>query len=123
MYSPDASALGLSHALGHKLGAAYSIPHGITSVGTILAYRIIYLRLSQCLTLSPTVKLMAEIGSEVDKQYLAKTLFYLEASSTGSLDGDVQKLSSLIQQYVSISVHLPRVRSADVSQARNRFGA
>lgn len=27
------SALGLSHALGHKLGAAYSIPHGITSVG------------------------------------------------------------------------------------------
>lgn len=29
-----ASALGLSHALGHKLGAAYSIPHGITSVRT-----------------------------------------------------------------------------------------
>ena len=27
------SALGLSHALGHKLGAAYGIPHGITSVG------------------------------------------------------------------------------------------
>jgi alcohol dehydrogenase class IV len=26
------SALGLSHALGHKLGAAYGIPHGITSV-------------------------------------------------------------------------------------------
>ena len=26
------SAAGLSHALGHKLGAAYSIPHGITSV-------------------------------------------------------------------------------------------
>jgi alcohol dehydrogenase class IV len=26
------SALGLSHALGHKLGAKYSIPHGITSV-------------------------------------------------------------------------------------------
>ncbi|KAJ8696773.1 hypothetical protein PTI98_006613 [Pleurotus ostreatus] len=78
------SALGLSHALGHKLGAAYSIPHGITS----------------CLTLSPTVKLMAEIGSEVDKQYLAKTLFYLESPSTGSLNGDVQKLSSLIQQLV-----------------------
>lgn len=27
------SALGLSHALGHKLGARYGIPHGITSVG------------------------------------------------------------------------------------------
>lgn len=30
--SPSYSALGLSHALGHKLGAAYEIPHGITSV-------------------------------------------------------------------------------------------
>jgi alcohol dehydrogenase class IV len=30
------SALGLSHALGHKLGAAYEIPHGITSVSTFL---------------------------------------------------------------------------------------
>lgn len=29
------SALGLSHALGHKLGAAYSIPHGITSVSNM----------------------------------------------------------------------------------------
>ena len=27
------SALGLSHSLGHKLGATYGIPHGITSVG------------------------------------------------------------------------------------------
>lgn len=26
------SALGISHALGHKLGAKYHIPHGITSV-------------------------------------------------------------------------------------------
>ena len=26
------SALGLSHSLGHKLGATYGIPHGITSV-------------------------------------------------------------------------------------------
>lgn len=29
------SAIGLSHALGHKLGAAYSIPHGITSVSLL----------------------------------------------------------------------------------------
>lgn len=27
-------ALGLSHSLGHKIGARYSIPHGITSVST-----------------------------------------------------------------------------------------
>ena len=26
------TAIGLSHSLGHKLGATYSIPHGITSV-------------------------------------------------------------------------------------------
>lgn len=30
----DDRAVGLSHALGHKLGAAYGIPHGITSVST-----------------------------------------------------------------------------------------
>ena len=30
------SALGLSHALGHKLGATYGIPHGITSVSVDL---------------------------------------------------------------------------------------
>ncbi|KAJ8515275.1 hypothetical protein ONZ45_g7278 [Pleurotus djamor] len=78
------SALGLSHALGHKLGARYSIPHGITS----------------CLTLSPTVNLMAETASEIDKQYLAKTLFYLGQPSTGSLEGDVRKLSALIHQLV-----------------------
>lgn len=29
---PAGSALGISHALGHKLGAKYHIPHGITSV-------------------------------------------------------------------------------------------
>ncbi|KAL8279055.1 hypothetical protein RQP46_008513 [Phenoliferia psychrophenolica] len=37
------SAYGPSHALGHNLGAAYSIPHGITS----------------CITLSSTIKLLA----------------------------------------------------------------
>ncbi|PWY96964.1 Dehydroquinate synthase-like protein [Testicularia cyperi] len=36
-------ALGLSHGLGHKLGATYSIPHGITS----------------CITLAPTVRFVA----------------------------------------------------------------
>ena len=32
------SALGISHALGHKLGARYHIPHGITSVCWICSY-------------------------------------------------------------------------------------
>ncbi|KAG6820245.1 hypothetical protein H0H93_003409 [Arthromyces matolae] len=78
------SALGLSHALGHKLGAKYGIPHGITS----------------CLTLAPTVALKAEIGSEEDKEWLSKALIYLQEPSTGSMEGDILKLSSLIQKLV-----------------------
>ncbi|KAF7301260.1 ATP-dependent DNA helicase PIF1 [Mycena indigotica] len=74
------SALGLSHALGHKLGAAYSIPHGITS----------------CLTLAPVVALQARTASAADKQALARCLFYLEEPTTGSVEGDVLKLSELI---------------------------
>lgn len=38
------TALGLSHALGHNLGATYSIPHGETS----------------CITLAPTIALLAK---------------------------------------------------------------
>lgn len=79
-YSP----LGLSHALGHKLGARYGIPHGITS----------------CLTLAPTIALKAEIASQEDKEDLAKALFYLRQPSTGSIDGDVRQLSSLIHRLV-----------------------
>ncbi|KAJ3508811.1 hypothetical protein NMY22_g16495 [Coprinellus aureogranulatus] len=78
------SALGISHSLGHKLGARFSIPHGITS----------------CLTLAPTVVMKAEVGSEDDKKWLADALFYLKESSTGSLEGDVLKLAQLIKSLV-----------------------
>jgi hypothetical protein len=40
----------------------------------------------------------AEVGSEDDKKWLAGALFYLNEASTGSLDGDVLKLASLINQ-------------------------
>jgi alcohol dehydrogenase class IV len=79
------SALGLSHALGHRLGATYGIPHGITS----------------CLTLAPTIKLKAKVASEEDKQWLAGALHQLKQTSTGSLEGDVVKLSILIDELVS----------------------
>ncbi|KAF5370688.1 hypothetical protein D9758_002000 [Tetrapyrgos nigripes] len=82
---PTYSALGLSHTLGHKLGAAYSIPHGITS----------------CLTLAPVVKLKAEVASQEDKECLAASLFYLGKPSTGTLEGDVRLLSTLITELVS----------------------
>ncbi|KAF9813692.1 hypothetical protein IEO21_05408 [Rhodonia placenta] len=78
------SALGLSHALGHKLGATYSIPHGITS----------------CLTLGPTVALKAQVASQEDKEWLSKALFYLREQNTISLEGDVLKLSGLINGLV-----------------------
>ncbi|KAG6908034.1 hypothetical protein DXG01_006453 [Tephrocybe rancida] len=83
-HASGALAPGLSHALGHKLGAKYGIPHGITS----------------CLTLAPTVALKAKVASQEDRELLAKTLFYLQQPSTGSVDGDVVKLSSLIHQLV-----------------------
>jgi alcohol dehydrogenase class IV len=79
------SALGLSHALGHKLGARYNIPHGITS----------------CLTLAPTVLLKSEIASEEDKKALAAALFYLQEPSTGSVEGDVRRLAHLIDSLIT----------------------
>jgi len=81
----DSSAGLLSHKLGHKLGATYGVPHGITS----------------CLTLAPTVKLKAKIASEEDKQWLAGTLHQLKRKPTGSVEGDVVKLSVLIDELVS----------------------
>ncbi|KAJ7725073.1 iron-containing alcohol dehydrogenase [Mycena metata] len=78
------SALGMSHALGHRLGAKYGIPHGITS----------------CLTLSPVVAIQSRIASQEDKEYLANTLFYLREPSTGSIEGDILKLSALIDGLV-----------------------
>ncbi|KAH9034829.1 alcohol dehydrogenase IV [Lactarius pseudohatsudake] len=79
------SAIGLSHALGHKLGATYSIPHGFTS----------------CVTLAPTVRLKARIASEEDKQWLAGALYQLHQPTTGSLEGDVLRLGELIDGLVN----------------------
>ncbi|KAJ7179546.1 alcohol dehydrogenase IV [Mycena filopes] len=78
------TALGMSHALGHRLGAAYGIPHGITS----------------CLTLAPVVVIQSRIASKEHKEYLANTLFYLREPSTGSVEGDILRLSALIDGLV-----------------------
>ncbi|KAJ7179558.1 alcohol dehydrogenase IV [Mycena filopes] len=74
----------MSHALGHRLGAKYAIPHGITS----------------CLTLSPVVAIQSRIASKEDQEYLANSLFYLREASTGSIEGDILKLSKLIDGLV-----------------------
>ncbi len=76
--------MGLSHTLGNKLGAKYGIPHGITS----------------CLTLASTVLLKSELASEQDKRTLATALVHLHEPSTGSVDEDVRRLASLINEFV-----------------------
>lgn len=92
------SAIGLSHALGHKLGATYGIPHGITSVSFARTRNEMYDSESfvQCVTLAPTVRLKARIASEEDKQWLAGALYQLHQPSTGSLEGDVLRVGELI---------------------------
>jgi hypothetical protein len=52
----------------------------------------------QCLTLAPTVNLKAKVASEEDKQWLSGTLHQLKQTPTGSLEGDVVKFSSLINE-------------------------
>jgi len=54
----------------------------------------------QCLTLAPTIKLKAKVASEEDKQleWLAGALHQLKRTSTGSLEGDVVKLSVLVDE-------------------------
>jgi len=77
--------MGLSHALGYRLGATYDIPHGITS----------------CLTLAPVVALKVDIASQEDKEFVAAALFYLRQPSTGSVDGGVRKGASEIDGLVT----------------------
>lgn len=46
------------------------------------------------------VNLQAELASQEDKEYLAEALFYLREPSTGTVDGDVRKLSTMINRQV-----------------------
>ncbi|XP_006461160.1 hypothetical protein AGABI2DRAFT_192693 [Agaricus bisporus var. bisporus H97] len=77
-------ALGISHSVGHKIGAGYGIPHGITS----------------CLTLSPSVALQARVGTQENKEFVAAALKYIDEPSTGTVDGDILKFSSRIDGLV-----------------------
>jgi len=54
----------------------------------------------QCLTLAPTILLKSDVASDDDKRALAEALFYLREPSTGSLNGDVARLATLINEYV-----------------------
>ncbi|EUC44265.1 hypothetical protein COCMIDRAFT_37911 [Bipolaris oryzae ATCC 44560] len=62
--------VGLSHSIGHAIGATYSIPHGITS----------------CLSLAPTVHYKASNPEEAKQ--IARIIPYIGKQSTGSDEND-----------------------------------
>ncbi|KAK4702836.1 hypothetical protein P7C70_g3384, partial [Phenoliferia sp. Uapishka_3] len=64
------SAFGLSHSLGHALGATYSIPHGITS----------------CLTLGSTVKLLSKHTTltTTEQNFLLRAILRINPASPSS---------------------------------------
>jgi 3-oxoacid CoA-transferase len=71
--------VGLSHSIGHALGATYSIPHGITS----------------CLTLAPVVELKAKTKPE-EAKCIARVLPYIGKESSGSDEEDSKVVSKAI---------------------------
>ncbi|KAE8251426.1 hypothetical protein A4X13_0g4000 [Tilletia indica] len=107
--SPEArtGALGLSHSLGHALGATYSIPHGITS----------------CLTLAASIRLTAQLSSTPPEQLeaLSDALNYIPApfnptpAPLGVPVGGLQVLSGA--QVLSDHIKQRGVRVGDAVQA------
>jgi 3-oxoacid CoA-transferase len=74
--------VGLSHSIGHAIGATYAIPHGITS----------------CLSLAPTVHFKAS-NSEEAKQ-IARIIPYVGKQSTGSDEKDTHVVGDAIAELV-----------------------
>lgn len=70
--------VGLSHSIGHAIGATYSIPHGITS----------------CLSLAPTVHFKAQNPDEA--RQIARIIPYIGKQSTGSDEGDAHVVADAI---------------------------
>ena len=50
------------------------------------------------MTLSKVVALQAELLPQEEKEWLAGVLFPLREESTGSIEGDIQKVSKLINE-------------------------
>lgn len=75
--------VGLSHSIGHSLGATYSIPHGITS----------------CLSLAPVIRFKADKNPEEAKQ-IARVLPYIGKESTGDAAGDAKIVSMAVKELI-----------------------
>ncbi|KAK0105610.1 hypothetical protein ONS95_004141 [Cadophora gregata] len=75
--------VGLSHSIGHALGATYNIPHGITS----------------CLTLAPVVALKARTKPE-EARMIARVVPYIGEESRGSDEEDALVVGRAIEGLV-----------------------
>ncbi|RYN93470.1 hypothetical protein AA0119_g9451 [Alternaria tenuissima] len=74
--------VGLSHSIGHAIGATYSIPHGITS----------------CLSLAPTVHFKASNPEEAKQ--IARIIPYIGKQSAGSDEKDSHLVADAIAELV-----------------------
>ncbi|KAH6705402.1 hypothetical protein BKA61DRAFT_646467 [Leptodontidium sp. MPI-SDFR-AT-0119] len=80
--------VGLSHSIGHALGATYNIPHGITS----------------CLTLAPVVALKAKTKPD-EARMIARVIPYIGKTSEGSDEKDSLVVSQAIAGLVEVLGH------------------
>lgn len=74
--------VGLSHSIGHAIGATYSIPHGITS----------------CLSLAPTVHFKA--SNPLEAKQIARIVPYIGEQSTGNDEKDAHMVGDAIAELV-----------------------
>jgi 3-oxoacid CoA-transferase len=74
--------VGLSHSIGHAIGATYSIPHGITS----------------CLSLAPIVHFKASNPEEAKQ--IARIVPYIGKQSTGNDEEDSHSVGDAIAELV-----------------------
>lgn len=74
--------VGLSHSIGHAIGATYAIPHGITS----------------CLSLAPVVRLKASNPEEAKQ--IARIIPYINKKSSGDNSKDAQLVADSIANLV-----------------------
>lgn len=74
--------VGLSHSIGHAIGATYAIPHGVTS----------------CLSLAPVVRLKADNPEEAKQ--IARIIPYINKQTTGDDGKDAQIIADAIANLV-----------------------
>jgi 3-oxoacid CoA-transferase len=86
--------VGLSHSIGHAIGATYSIPHGITS----------------CLSLAPTVHFKA-VNPDEAKQ-IARIVPYIGKQSSGSDEKDSYMVAEAIARLVEQLGHKTTLTAA-----------